>query len=155
MLSPERLRERLLLSPGMTVLEIGVGGGYYARPLAALVRSFIALDLQAEMLKRLLHKAGEAHLLPVRASAGELPLATSSIDVVIAVTVIGELPSAPRAIDEIRRILRKGGMFSVSEHWPDPDFVPFARMRELCHQGGLQFEALHGGRFNYTATFRA
>jgi len=155
LLSPERLQQRLALSPELTVLEIGVGGGYYAHPLSALVRRFIALDLQAEMLHRLRNKPVSAQLLPVQADATHLPLAKSSIDVVIAVTVLGEVPSAERTIAEVRRVLRPGGVFSVSEHWPDPDFLSFAHVNELCRKSGLQLQTRYGARFNYTAIFRA
>jgi ubiquinone/menaquinone biosynthesis C-methylase UbiE len=154
-LSPERLRQRLALSPGLTVLEIGAGGGYYAQPLSHLVRRYIALDLQAEMLERLRQKPIDAHLLLVQGDASHLPLAESSIDVVIAVTVLGEVPSAERTIAEVRRVLRPGGILSVSEHWPDPDFLSFTHVSELCGKSGLQLQARFGVRFNYTAIFRA
>ena len=153
-LSPERLQQRLALSPEATVLEIGVGGGYYARPLSRSVRRFIGLDLQAEMLKRLCQKLSGARVLPVRADAMHLPLATGSIDVVIVVTVLGELPSPESTIDEVRRVLRPGGLFAVSEHWPDPDFLSLSRVEELCRRGGLHLERWYGGRVNYTALFR-
>lgn len=153
-LSPERLEQRLPLSPDLTVLEIGAGGGYYVQPLARLVRRYVALDLQAAMLKRLRQKPAGATLFAVQADATHLPIAGSSIDVAIAVTVLGEVPSAERTIAEIRRVLRPGGALSVSEHWPDPDFLPFAQVNELCRKCGLRLHARHGGRFNYTANFR-
>ena len=154
-LSPERLQQRLPLSPELTVLEIGAGGGYYAQPLSRLVRRFIALDLQAAMLRRLRQKAVGGHLLLVQADATELPVAERSIDLVLAITVLGEVPSAESTVAEVRRVLRPGGVFSVSEHWPDPDFLSFARVSALCRRRGLQLQAKYGGRFNYTATFRA
>jgi ubiquinone/menaquinone biosynthesis C-methylase UbiE len=154
-LSPERLRQRLVLAPEHTVLEIGAGGGYYARPLAPLVRRFIALDLQADMLARLRRTPAGVLLLPIQADASTLPLADGSIDVVIAVTVLGEVRSTEQAIAEVRRVLRPGGLFSVSEHWPDPDFMSFTRIREACCQHGLQLQACYGTTVNYTANFRA
>lgn len=152
-MSPERLLRRLALSAGMRVVEIGPGGGYYARPLSGAVRSLIAVDVQAAMLKRLQRKP-RANLLPLRADAMQLPLATRSIDAVVAVTALGEIPSPEAAIAEVRRVLRPGGFFSVSEHWPDPDFIPFARLSDLCRTGGLHLDTHYGGRRNYTATFR-
>ncbi len=155
LLSPERLQQRLALSSQLTVLEIGVGGGYYAKPLSRFVRRFIGLDLQAEMLTRLHERLRGAPVLPVRGDAMDLPIAGGSIDVVIAVTVLGELPSPERTIGEVCRVLRPGGIFSVSEHWPDPDFLSFAHLSALCRKSGLQLEGRYGSRFNYTAIFRA
>jgi ubiquinone/menaquinone biosynthesis C-methylase UbiE len=154
-LSPERLQQRLALSRELTVLEIGAGGGYYARPLSALVHRLIAVDLQAEMLHRLRSMSNSPLLLPVRADATDLPVAGSSVDVVLAVTVLGEVPSARRTIAEVRRVLRPGGVLSVSEHWPDPDFLSFSHVKELCRESGLQLTTQYGVRFNYTANFRA
>ena len=120
-----------------------------------MVRRFIALDLQAEMLHRLRSKPVGAQLLPVQGDATHLPLAESSIDLVIAVTVLGEVPSAERTIAEVRRVLRPGGVFSVSEHWPDPDFLSFSRVNSLCRNSGLELQTRYGARFSYTANFTA
>ena len=114
-LSPERLQQRLPLSPELTVLEIGAGGGYYAQPLSRLVRRFIALDLQAAMLRRLRQKAVGGHLLLVQADATELPVAERSIDLVLAITVLGEVPSAESTVAEVRRVLRPGGVFVTQQ----------------------------------------
>ncbi|MGH7562495.1 MAG: class I SAM-dependent methyltransferase [Gemmatimonadales bacterium] len=154
-LSPDLLIQRLALAPELTVLEIGVGGGYYAQPISALVRRFIALDLQAEMLGRLRQKPVGARVLPVQADAVHLPLAASSMDAVLAITVLGEVPSAETAIREIRRVLRPGGILSVSEHWPDPDFLTFTRLEESCRRHQLLLQDRYGPWFSYTANFRA
>jgi ubiquinone/menaquinone biosynthesis C-methylase UbiE len=153
-LSPERLQQRLALSPELTVLELGTGGGFYAKPLSSVVRRFVALDLQVEMLKRLRRKAPGTRALPVQADATYLPLAGSSIDLVVAVTVLGEVPSTAATLAEVRRVLRPGGTLSVSEHWPDPDFLSFDQVSRLCRESGFQLQAQHGTRANYTATFR-
>lgn len=154
-LSPERLATRLPLSPQVAALEIGAGGGYYAHPLSRKVGRLIALDIQLDMLRRLQRKRSGARLVPVRGDAGRLPLADGTLDLVIAVTVLGEVPSAGATIAEVRRVLRRGGTFSVSEHLPDPDFLRFEQVRELCSANGLLLERRFGARFNYTANFTA
>lgn len=154
-LSPGRLQQRLALSPDQTVLEIGAGGGYYARPLSALVRRFIALDFQAAMLHRLGTKTATRQLLLVQGDATHLPIAEGSIDVVIAVTVLGEAPSAESAVAEVRRVLRPGGVFSISEHWPDTDFLSFSHVNSLCQKSGFQLHSRYGARRNYTANYTA
>ena len=154
-LSPGRLQQRLALAPDLTVLEIGVGGGYYAQPLSALVHRFIALDVQAEMLHRLRTKPASGRLLLVQGDATYLPIAARSIDVVIAVTVLGEVPSAESTIAEVCRVLRPGGVFSVSEHWPDTDFLSFSHVNSLCQKSGLRLHTRYGARRNYTANFVA
>jgi ubiquinone/menaquinone biosynthesis C-methylase UbiE len=117
------------------------------------VHRLIALDIQAEMLQRLRRKPAGSQLLSVQGDATQLPLAENSIDVVIAVTVLGEVPSAERTIAEVRRVLRPSGVFSVSEHLPDPDFLPLRRVSSLCQEGGMQLRDHYGSRFGYTANF--
>jgi ubiquinone/menaquinone biosynthesis C-methylase UbiE len=155
LLSPERLRQRLQLSPQLKVLEIGAGGGYYAHPLSSFVRCFVALDIQRDMLTRLQKKPAVTQLSLVQGDATRLPVASSSIDVVIAVTVLGEVPSAEATVAEVRRVLRPAGVFAVSEHWPDTDFVPFPVLDSLCRANGFRLDRRYGARFNYTAVFAA
>ena len=154
-LSPDRLRQRLSLSPQMTVLELGAGGGYYARYLARFVRRYVALDIQARMLQRLRRRPGGDRCLPLQANALQLPLADDSVDLVIAVTVLGEVPSAPDVLAEVSRVLRPGGRLALGEHWSDPDFLPLEKVQALCAGAGLEWEATAGSRHNYTAVFRA
>jgi hypothetical protein len=52
-------------------------------------------------------------------------------------------------------VLRPAGALSISEHLPDPDFLPFSRVHRLCADHGLRLEARHGHLWSYTATFRA
>lgn len=154
-LSPERLAERLVLSPQLIVCEIGIGGGYYARPLAPLVSLFVGLDLQLAMLARVREKSRTTNLLLVQGNAAALPFATGSLDLIIATTVLGDVPSRDATLAEVLRALKPGGTLAVSEHLPDPDFLPFARVFGLCRDHGFQLEARKGYRWSYTAIFRA
>lgn len=154
-LSPERLAERLVLSPQLIVCEIGIGGGYYARPLAPAVGLFAGLDLQLPMLARVRKKSRATNLLLVQGNATALPFATGSLDLIIATTVLGEVPSRDATLAEALRALKPGGTLAVSEHLPDPDFLPFPRVLRLCRDHGFQLEARYGYRWNYTAVFRA
>jgi ubiquinone/menaquinone biosynthesis C-methylase UbiE len=154
-LSPGRLAARLPLSPDLTVLEIGAGGGYYSRSLSRSVRRFLAVDIQLAMLQRLRKKSSVVSLIAVRGDATRLPFPSGSVDLTIAVTVLGETPSAETTIAEVRRVLRRGGTFSISEHWPDPDFLRFDLVRTLCEAQGFRLEQRFGSDRNYTANFIA
>jgi ubiquinone/menaquinone biosynthesis C-methylase UbiE len=107
------------------------------------------------MLHRLRTQPASGRLLLVQGDATHLPIAEGSVDVVIAVTVLGEVPSAGSAVDEVRRVLRPGGVFSVSEHWPDTDFLSFSHVNSLCQERGFQLQSRYGTRRNYTANFTA
>ena len=152
-LSPEKLRARLPLAPQSVVCEIGIGGGYYGRALAPFVGRFIGIDIQLGMLLRVANHVDGRGLLLVQADATRMPIGSGTIDIVIAVTVMGEVPSASETVAEVARVLRPGGTLSVSEHFPDPDYVPFGTLRTLCENQGLRFEKKDGMRWSYTATF--
>ena len=151
-LSPATLRSRLHVTRGSMVCELGVGGGYYGRAIAPFAARYIGLDIQAGMLRRVMRRRGN-QVLPVQGDATRLPLATASIDIVVAVTVLGEAPSVPDALNEVWRVLRPGGSLSVSEHVPDPDRLTFEDLRALGERSGLTFVRVDGTAWSYTATF--
>jgi len=151
-LSPAALRSRLPLTDRSVVCEIGVGGGYYGRALAPYAARYVGLDIQLGMLKRVVRRRGHG-VFPVQGDATRLPLATESVDLVVAVTLLGEVPSVPDALNEIWRVLRPGGTLSVSEHVPDPDRIAFAELRALTERAGLRFQRHDGRSWSYTATF--
>ena len=101
------------LAPGGRTLEIGAGIG---APLAFegtnIRQEYVALELRAdhaEVIKR--------HYPEVRVIVGDCQERIESpdgyFDRAVAIHVLEHLPDLPRALDEIRRVLRPGGSFSV------------------------------------------
>ncbi|HKP28318.1 MAG TPA: methyltransferase domain-containing protein [Gemmatimonadales bacterium] len=152
-LSPATLRARLPLTDRAVVCEIGVGGGYYGCALAPFAARYVGLDIQPGMLRRVARRRGN-RVLPVQGDATRLPLAAESVDLVVAVTVIGEVSSVPDGLNEVWRVLRPGGTLSISEHFPDPDRIALADLRALVERAGLRFERHEGRSWSYTATFK-
>lgn len=93
------------------VLDIGTGTGQYLAPLQArLPRGhLIAGDLAWGMLRDLRAKGVADCVAPLNADAEALPLADASCDVVLASYVLFFVSDIPRAIAEVRRVLRPGG----------------------------------------------
>ena len=89
-----------------TCLEVGCGTGIYAQRVRQLGWSAIGVDLSAGML----HHARDR--LPVaQGDAGELPIATGTIDAVITVMVHTDLPDYAGVLPELHRVLKPGGLF--------------------------------------------
>jgi ubiquinone/menaquinone biosynthesis C-methylase UbiE len=137
------------LSSGEKVLEIGPGTGFYSTEAAHRIGAsgmLICVDLQPDMLRharRRLEAAGvAAHL--VQADARALPLRSLCIDRVLLVTVLGEIPDRTRALAEMNRVLRQHGRLSVSEQFPDPEFVTPARLRRELSAAGFVEERTRG-----------
>lgn len=158
-LAPEALSSRLRLRPAANVLEIGSGSGYYSVALArSIPRGQLQLfDLQPEMISRSIARCASHGVTNVSFAAGDaraLPFRDAHFDAVIMVTVLGEIPDRDAAVHAVLRVLRSGGTLSISEHLPDPDFIPFGRLRTQLEQTGLTLDARFGSPLAYTANFR-
>jgi len=157
-LPPRALAARLDLTPASRVLEVGAGTGFYSVEIAARIPEghLELLDLQPEMLekaRRKLEAKGLTNVGYTLADAAVLPLAADSFDRLYMVAVLGEIADQRAFLAEARRVLRPGGLLSVSEHLPDPDFSPFPQVRTLVEGAGFGFARRHGGRWSYTANF--
>jgi SAM-dependent methyltransferase len=91
------------------VLEIGVGTGRIAVPLAEAGVAIAGLDLSADMLAVLAAKS--PRVPAVRGSALELPVADGSVAAVIACHVLHLIPDWRAVVGEALRVLRPGGLF--------------------------------------------
>jgi SAM-dependent methyltransferase len=101
-----------------TVLELGCGSGENTVPLLARGANVIALDISpdlAALARRRVELAG-VHLTPtvLVASAYNVPLRDRSVDVVLCASVVHHL-NVHRAMKEMRRLLKPGGVVVVKE----------------------------------------
>jgi ubiquinone/menaquinone biosynthesis C-methylase UbiE len=92
------------------LLEIGIGTGRIALPLARYVRQIDGVDLSLPMLERLRSKrAGEA-VRVVRGDIMTLPFSAAAFDAVVAVHIFHLVGSPQRALAEAARVLKPGGL---------------------------------------------
>lgn len=154
-LSPKELTRRLALRPGMRVLEVGPGPGFFSIEVARSVRParLVLLDAQIEMLqkaRRRLSRARAENADFVWGVATGLPLAPNSFDVIFYVTVLGEVPDPAAALREARRLLRPGGIVSITELAGDPDALSREEIRDLAEKSGLIQSAEFSSRGGFT-----
>jgi len=149
------------IDTGRTVLELGPGPGYFSVEVARRLGSegrLVCVDIQSEMigaLRRRLLRERVSNALPMVGDALALPLADSSVDCAFLVTVLGELPDRPKALAELRRVLKPGGTLSIAEVLPDPDYQFPDVVRDLCRASGFRLLE-HRGRFlGFTMNFAA
>lgn len=112
------MRERLLASAHGDVLEIGGGTGANIACYGPGVGSLTITEPEPAMLRRLQRKAGELRpsATVARAPAEDLPFDEHSFDVAVSTLVLCGVDDQPRALRELRRVLRPGGTLLFLEH---------------------------------------
>lgn len=109
------------LAPGQTVLDLGAGAGvdaFVARRVVGETGRVVGVDMTPEMVKRARANAAALGYTNVDFLLGDieaLPLDDASVDVVVSNCVLNLVPDKPRAFAEMRRVLRPGGHFCVSD----------------------------------------
>ncbi|MEO8744376.1 MAG: class I SAM-dependent methyltransferase [Candidatus Dormiibacterota bacterium] len=111
---------RTEIPPG-TCLEIGIGTGRIALPLADAGVSIVGIDISREMLRRLMSKAGTNPPPVAVADATRLPFRDASFDSAIASHVFHLIPRWTTAIDELARVLKPGGLIFAARGGRRPD----------------------------------
>ena len=148
--------ERLALSPGLHVLDVGCGYGRLSIPIARLVlpgAQVVGVDIQEGMLRMArerAQKSGLANLTFRRAGAGEGLLGPGRYDRALMVTVLGEIPRQAEALHEVLSALKPGGFLSITEFLPDPHYQPVGKVRRLAYAAGFRELAYFGSALGYT-----
>ncbi|MCX6650753.1 MAG: methyltransferase domain-containing protein [Methanomassiliicoccales archaeon] len=110
----EAVLERMRLSPGETVADLGAGVGYLSIPLADAGAKVIALDFQQEMLDGIRERDnGSERIALVKAELPNIPLPDASLDRAVMLNVFHEVKDKKRLAAEIGRVLRKDGRITI------------------------------------------
>lgn len=162
MQSPDAIIKRSGMKSGMKILEIGCGSGAFTTFIARYVGSkgrVYALDIQPGMLEQLKNKLLKPENRDINnivlklASAYDLPFSDNLFDLVYMVSVFQEIPDTANALEEIKRVLKAGGILAISEFFIDPDYPLRSTTIKQGEQGGFKFDGVFGNFWNYTVRF--
>ncbi len=141
------VRARVAAGLAGEVLEIGFGSGLNIPYYPAGLERVRAVD-PAAVGRKLAARRAAACAVPVEyvgSDAQALPVADASVDSVLSTWTLCTILDAPRALAEIRRVLRPGGSFRFAEHGLAPD-AKVARLQQRLTP--LQRRAFGGCHLN-------
>lgn len=109
------------VKPGMTVVDIGCGPGYFSVPMARMVGEggkVICVDLQEKMLGKL-SKRAEKHgmgrrIIKVRCEPDDLKVREKA-DFVLTFWMVHEVGDAAGLFRQVREIMKPGSYYLLSE----------------------------------------
>jgi SAM-dependent methyltransferase len=125
---PEEAARWLVPSDAELVVELGAGTGKLTRSLTTLGVEVVAVEPDPRMLAVL----RERGLAGVAGSAEAIPLDDTTADAVVAGSSIHWF-DLERALPEIRRVLRPGGLFGFGWNHRDTRHAGIARMSEAIY----------------------
>jgi ubiquinone/menaquinone biosynthesis C-methylase UbiE len=117
------IRARVAAGLAGEVLEVGFGSGLNVPHYPPAVTQVVAVD-PATAGRRLAAGRVAACDVPVKyvgLDGQDLPLPPESVDHVLITWTLCSIPNAERALGEIRRVLRPGGVLHFVEHGRSPD----------------------------------
>lgn len=122
----EPYRRRVTGAAHGRVLEIGVGSGMNLT-LYRNATGVVGIDPSAKLLSMARAAAGDrSHSIElVGGTAEAIPLPDRSVDTVVSTWTLCSIPDLPKALGEVRRVLKPGGRFLFAEHGlaPEPNVV--------------------------------
>jgi ubiquinone/menaquinone biosynthesis C-methylase UbiE len=160
---PEKLLDKVGIAAGTRVLELGPGPGFFtieaAKRLCNSERTgtLYCLDIEPAMIARAKNKVtryGMKNIALMLGNAECLPFKDGILDLAYVVTVMGEIPDKIRALQELYRVLRPGGVLSISEHLLDPDYPLRRTTMAWARQAGFEPFQEYGNFFAYMVNFR-
>lgn len=120
-----------VLKPGATVLDVGCGNGFIAHHLTGVLKSrVVGLDVT---------NFTSASIDYVPYDGRHFPVQDRSVDAVLLCYVLHHAHDATLVLNEVRRVLRKGGRVIVYEDNPSSWWD-----RAVCWSHNLQWQARTG-----------
>ena len=157
---PETVAKRMKLKPGMTVIEIGPGKGNYTKAIAQSILpngKVYAIDIQESIISRLkkkIEKERITNIIPKIDDAYNLSFEDETVDRVIMIACLPEIPEPIRVLKEIRRVLKPNGLISLSEMLPDPDYPRRKTEKKWAKEAGFELDEQFGNWFIYQLNFK-
>jgi ubiquinone/menaquinone biosynthesis C-methylase UbiE len=154
-------RSRIIPAAEGDVLEIGIGSGLNLPFYSRNVTHVIGLEPSPRLLAmaRRVERTGSGPVEFIEGSAEAIPLNAASVDTVVTTWTLCSIPDAPRALLDMRRVLRPGGRLLFVEHgrardpnvmwWQDKLTPVWKRLGGGCHLNRAIGTLIEGAGFQF------
>ncbi len=102
------------LKPGMTILELGCGAGYFTKEFARSGAEIVAIDVSVELLEMAKANCPASNIRYEIQDACALTYSDAAFDSVVGSSILHHL-EIETALREIRRVLKAGGTIYFTE----------------------------------------
>ncbi len=148
------------IAPGMTVVDLGCGPGFFTLDMALMVGAsgrVIACDLQMGMLQKLQSKIHgtelEQRITLHRCDTDKIGI-TEPVDFILAFYMVHEIPDKTGLFEELESILKPGGAILLVEPPFHVSSSAFEQTLDKARQTGLQRESAPRVLFSKAALLR-
>jgi SAM-dependent methyltransferase len=121
---PAGVLARVGMQPGMDVIDLCAGDGWFTLPIAKLVRHVAAIDIDADLLEVARHRLQEAGVTNCNFLLGDaynLPkLWPRPVDFIFMANAFHGVPDREHLARSVAAVLRPGGKFAVVNWHPRP-----------------------------------
>jgi ubiquinone/menaquinone biosynthesis C-methylase UbiE len=114
---PATVLTRLGVRPGMTVIDLCSGDGWFTLPIARIARIVFAIDIDGKLLETARLRLEESGCTNCRFIEGDAydvaTLAPEPADFVFLANAFHGVPEKPRLVTAVRAALKPSGLFAV------------------------------------------
>jgi SAM-dependent methyltransferase len=145
---PETALDKIGVSEGVTVADVGAGVGYFTLRLSKRVGPsgrVHAVDVQPEMLtilKNRVREAGLRNVIPVLGSESDPRLPAKTFDLILLVDVYHEFSQPQKMLEKMRQALKDTGRLVMLEYRKEDPHIPIRSEHKMSVQEAkLEVEA--------------
>lgn len=146
--------ESIEITPGMKMLDLGMGNGWASRLAASKGAEAVGIDLSHEMVERANGLAEGMSARYVQGDFADLPFEDNEFDLIWSMEALYYAPDVRAVLEEVHRVAKPGAQLHIlidfygenteSHSWPDDVGVPMSLMSSeewLAMLAAVGFEA--------------
>lgn len=141
------IAERLKHISGGKILDIGTGNGDSILSLISFLRSYdsaIGIDIDEKELKKARLRVKKQPITIKKMNGEKLEFPDNTFDLVYIAYSLHHLQNLTKTLNEMRRVLKKGGYFLINEMFSDDNQTDAQKCNTASHEFDAEIDRLLG-----------